>query len=236
MWLMKNILYYIKGKKKLDCRKTYTSISLWVYLAVALASVAFIFCGVFEGKLWTIIANIGYGILGSIVVSAIIDFANTKRTKEEDEKHAEEIFANYRGAFLDLRDSVIVNDYTWLKKRTFEEWMRFILDELEGEEQEDKIADITCTIERITQEAEKLISAFPFLLSNKAISKQYRQDVKKVKSASIYISDLFMSGKYEQGYRTISRHLLKIFLKCNENMRGKFTDPYDEDSWLEGEE
>lgn len=221
------------------------SIPFWVYIVLITLSLLLVFSGLFHTitciNVFEILCNIGYGLLGSTLVAFFIDLANAKKKSSHDLEILRILSAEYRSAFLDLRDCVISVAETRYgtdgQKRTFNEWIDYIFaparEDETPEDIEENAFDVLFQIEKIQKTAIRLHELLLLNLDNSENTKEYRQSVKTVCSLSSHICDEIESSCYVNAIKNIKERLIPKFLGFNPDNQNYFTEPYCENRYEE---
>lgn len=225
------------------CRKQYTAIPYSAYVIIILIAIALMIFGLYNGRcgvrIYSLIENIGYGIFGSSVVALLIDITNTIVERNKDLKKKDELFCQYRTAFLDMRDSVLeVAETRGLAdggKRTFKEWLLYLIedDSIHSNEEEfwDDSWPFLYSIRKIEKVSAQLDYVLKYHLDNMAISKECRTSIRHVQAVATHICREWENGDYEQAAQTVLNQLIPSFMNNNIDFRSYLEEPYCEDRW-----
>lgn len=226
--------------------KNATAVPPILYFAILVFSIAAIWCGsqLCECKcvLGSVLSNLGFGIIGSLVVALLIDIASTKLKRRKDRENKRVMTSHYVNAFLDLRDCVLsIAEERYGddgQKRTFDEWLEYVLADIEDGDDSliDESVSLQISIDKIQKASINLYELLMLSLDNDEITEEYRNHVKTITSVASYIESLIKADKIQSAKRLILKTLVPKFLKYHENLDRYFNKAYCVSHYLEEED
>lgn len=234
-----------KEKQRSNNKNKHTKIvttSGFVYMGIGVVAALFIVIGllVCDDSQESLFMGLGTGIASSVCVAILIDISNTKSRKKQDKENLDELSRDFRRSFLDFRDSLIITAENRFgcdgEKRTFNEWLRYCLQEpdLDNETEEDfwnTIIDISVYLNRIDKTSRDLYEKLLDNLDNTVNTREKRQSIKRISWFASNISNRLDSEEVESAIKTITTKLVPTYLKIESGDTDLFDCPYSEDRW-----
>lgn len=166
--------------------RQFISTPLYVYIIIFIISAAFILVSYFlENSNWwqSSLLNFGCGGLASLVVSAIIDIGNTRRSRTESKSKYDIITRECINCCIILRDCVKDREkerYDLSRAMTYKEYVKEALDpNYEPNEMDDDyyfsfLYDVVYDINKIKTACDKLLSVIPICYDENLNSDLYK--------------------------------------------------------------
>lgn len=217
----------------------FISTPLYVYIIILIISTVLIFVSYhFENGNWWqgFLLNFGCGGLASLVVSAIIDNGNTRRSRTESKSKYDIITRECTNCCIILRDCVKDKEeerYDLSGSMTYKEYVKEALNpEYEPNEMDDDyyfnfLYDVVYTITKIKSACDKLLGIIPVCYDVYLNSNLYK-NVKSLSSQCRRIEILFDRKQYNRCVDNIER-LDDLIIITFPDLKQAFKAPYIRD-------
>lgn len=223
--------------------RQFISTPLYVYIIIFIISAAFILVSYsLENSNWwqSSLLNFGCGGLASLVVSAIIDNGNTRRSRTESKSKYDIITRECKNCCIILRDCVKDREderYGLSEPMTYKEYVKEALDPVyEPNEMDDDdyfkfLYDVVYTITKIKDACDKLLGIIPICYDENLNSDLYK-NVRNLSSHCRRIEILFDREQYNRCVENIGRlddRVIMAFPDLKQVFKNSYINDYDEE-------